>query len=193
MRQHLFSSKGKAMQEVIMYWDIDGCLNSFSRRPPKTMTKWEGDWAEQRVETLDGDSWRILWSKELVEAVNVLSALPHVTMKWLTTWQDSAPAFIAPALHIDGAEAWEVVHIKDPAMLHTYAKKWWKLDVLQEDVAKNPDAKFVWIDDDIKSDLESILWMRNIIGEIGLMISPSSYLGVTKNEIDDIMEFIGKS
>lgn len=182
------------MTQTFLIFDVDGVFNSLSGRPPKRMAGWLGDWAEQRVSTLEGASWRILWAKELVTAVNGLTALENVTPIWLTTWQDSAPAFIAPALHIEGAEDWEVLHAVGPDGMDLHSvHDWWKLDVLQDFMAQHPESNFVWIDDDIKYSTTAIKWMRETIGaDRGLMVSPSSYIGVTKQDIDDIMEFISK-
>lgn len=179
------------MKDVSIFWDVDGVFNSFSNRPPKSMTGWEGEWKEERVSTSSGDSWRILWSTELVEAVNALSKLPNVTMKWLTTWQGDAAKFITPALGILGGGEWDVLYCKDPEALHSMYSGWWKFQNVQEDFAESAPDGIVWVDDDIKQDLSSIIWMRNLeeVGK-GHLVSPSSYLGVTKKEMDGIMEFV---
>lgn len=162
-----------------VYFDVDGVINSFYQS--KTVG-WEGDWKVAKVL-----KYQIHWYTDLVEALNKLSKMEDVTFKWLTTWQDKAVSDLCPALGIEGTE-WEVIFSEDKEDLFDL-RRWWKLRAIQKDVElTNPD-KIVWIDDDFKYERNAIAWAEEISDKI-LPISPFTDWGMTKEDVDDIVDFI---
>lgn len=187
------------MKKIVIYLDVDGVLNSLSGRPPKSMTKWVGEWSQEQVQTIGGRFWTILWSNELIDNINKLALQPNVTIKWLTTWEDSASVFLSPALGITEGHNWEVLKDSKESLspvtegwTQETSKSWWKLDLIREDVENGDYDAVVWIDDDLKHSREAMSWIRSVEESIGFLpVSPFSTLGVTKREFDDIMEFVG--
>ena len=169
---------------VNVYLDVDGVINAVSNKPPRVNTQWKGEWSKEPI-----NGYSILWSHELVDAINQLAARDDVTIKWLTTWQEDAPQIFAPQTGINGEE-WEVLYgnIND----HWFTTgRWWKLQAIQEDLDKDPSDKVVWIDDDLGYDRSAQEWLLNH-PEIHV-VSPVTAHGVTKKQFDGIMEFINES
>lgn len=179
-------------KHTTIYIDVDGVINVLSKRPPRSMTGWEGDWSREPVTTLGGDTWPIHWSHELVDHLNALADREDVTIKWLTTWEHSAPRKLSPVVGING-ENWEVLEKTYETKLgwHSTPLGWWKFDLIRYDIRVADVEKFVWIDDDLSYYREAALWSKDLEAKgTALAISPSTNLGMTKQDIDDIIEFI---
>src|SRR5213595_547392 len=162
-----------------IYIDVDGVINSFHQS--KT-AGWEGEWNLAKV-----IGYKIHWYTDLVEELNKLAAMENVTVKWLTTWQDKAVTDLCPALGIEGTD-WEVLFCQEGGDLFDL-RRWWKLTAIKEDVSKTNPDKIVWIDDDFKYERNAIEWAESISDKI-LPISPFTDWGMTKEDFDDIIEFI---
>lgn len=171
---------------IAVYVDVDGVLNSLSKNPPVKMTGWE-NWNKVRVTTSDGSTYPILWATELIEALREISEREDIVFKWLTTWQDDAVAHLSPVIGL-GAD-WEVLHGDN--VYHSLSEDWWKLKAIREDVDKTQPDKIVWIDDDINYDQKTWSFLKEK-GEMLHSISPVSVLGVTKKQINGILEFINQ-
>lgn len=168
-----------------IYLDVDGVLNSLSKNPPKKMTGWEGDWNKVKVTISDGNSYPILWAEELIQALNDLDSREDVTFKWLTTWQDDAVSSLSPVIGL-GAD-WEVLHGDN--VYHSFTEDWWKLKAIREDIDKTQPERVVWIDDDITYDKKTWSFLQEK-GDTLYSVAPVSTLGVTKKQINGILEFI---
>lgn len=165
----------------IIYLDLDGVVNSLSKKPPKQNTQWFGEWKEKTIE-----GFRILWSTELVEALNSLAARDDVTIKFLTTWQDLAPVSFGPQVGLLGSENWAYYYASFNEMEDL--KSWWKLGKIQKSIEDDKPEKAVWLDDDILYDPAAMEW----IGEAPnlLAISPVSTHGLRAKDIAAIIEFL---
>lgn len=168
-----------------IYLDVDGVLNSLSKNPPKSMTNWTGEWCKERVTISDGSTYPILWATELIDSLNTLAAREDVTFKWLTTWQDDAVNYLAPVLGL-GSD-WTVLHGNN--VYHSLSEDWWKLKAISHDIEDTQPEKVVWIDDDIRYDKKTWTFLMNQ-GETIHAVSPVPVLGVTKKQVDGILEFI---
>ncbi len=160
---------------VNIYWDVDGTINPFSGGPPKQNTQWFGEWSTKRIEDQP-----ILWSHELIERINELGTMPDVRQVWLTDWMTLARDELAPQIGLHGP--WEVL----TGDLHAYP--WWKLCALIEDLEKNPADKSVWLDDNLIYSKEVVAWLKEH-PEVH-WVKPVSNHGMTKKQIDGIIEFI---
>jgi hypothetical protein len=161
-----------------IYFDFDGCINIFSGKPPRQNTFWMKEWKTTKLE-----GQPIMYSAELVEAINELASRDDVRPVWLTDWQELARDVVAPEIGLDGP--WDVL----TGDLGAYP--WWKLKALQDDLKENPVDKFVVIDDNLlysKEMKEFVLKKDNV-----LPIHPNAYHGVTKRNISGIIEFIDEN
>lgn len=165
---------------TIIYLDVDGVINSFGK---SETIGWTGTWNLKKV-----IGYKIHWYTDLVEELNKLAAMENVTVKWLTTWQDKAVTDLCPALGIEGT-SWDVIYAEDQEDLFDLSNGWWKLRAIMKDVAIHDPDKIVWIDDDFKYEREAVGWAEHISEKI-LPISPFTHWGMTKEDFDDIIEFI---
>lgn len=161
---------------INIYWDVDGCINAFSGKPPRQNTFWKGEWDSAKIEGLP-----ILWSKELVDEINNLDGREDVHSIWLTDWMSMAPELLVPETGIKGTD-WTVL----TGDVHTYP--WWKLAAIQTSIEVTQPDKVVWIDDNLKLSKEVRAWLEEN-PQIHTVI-PQSNHGVTKKQINGIIEFI---
>lgn len=172
--------------KTVIYIDVDGVINSLSRKPPKNSTNWHGTWRQKNVQ-LHGGKYVILWSTELVEAINALDTRDDVEFVFLTTWQESATTILSPLTGLNSLY-WDVLHpLTEDA--EDDLVNWWKLDTIKEDLEIRKPDQFIWLDDDIAYDLKAQDWLSTLETDV-LAIAPVSVLGITKKQIDVIINFI---
>lgn len=167
--------------KTTIYLDVDGVLNAVSKKGPALhMTGWS-QW-----ETKPVNGWPILYSPEMVNAINELAAHEDITFKWLTTWTDDAAEILSPAIGIDG-HSWGVLHGEQ----HAWGGKagWWKLDAIRDDWEDSTADRFIWIDDDISAERAALEWVADK-PEV-LIISPNLYHGLTAKHVAAIRDFAG--
>lgn len=167
------------MSKTIVYLDVDGVINSFHK---SQTIGWEGEWKWASV-----NGYIIHWYTDLVESLNKLAQMENVEIKWLTTWQDKAAQDLSPALGIEG-QYWDVLRASDQDDLFDLRNGWWKLHEIIKDVAIHKPDKVIWLDDDFRHDLSAIEWAEHV-GNV-LPISPFTDWGMTKEDFNDIIEFI---
>jgi len=173
------------MPETTIYFDVDGVFNACSvEAPSEDETGWT-TWNRKKI-----NGYWIMWSPELVDEVNRLTALPGVTAKWLTTWAELAPEMIAPELEIIGANTWDVVASRK--QVRYYMNDWWKFKPLQADVEATQADRFVWVDDDLFYNRTLVYPFLDSHGDRVLAISPKIEFGITRAHIEDIEKFISK-
>lgn len=171
-----------------IYLDVDGVLNALSKKAPTHNTGWEGEWSKEMV---DGGSraYSILWSHELIEAINELDAREDIQFIWLTTWMHMARTNLSPVLGITNGHKWPVL-IPKHGDAHGWRPNvaWWKLDQIKEHTDFTQPEQFVWIDDDISVMGSAIVWMEDQAN--GRIISPNSQHGLAQRHIDLIKTFL---
>jgi hypothetical protein len=166
--------------KTTIYLDVDGVLNAVSKRTPSLKISGWDNWKTKPV-----NGWPILFSPDMIDALNELAGSPDVTFKWLTTWTDDAAKVLSPAIGING-QNWEVLDGDQ----HAWGGKrgWWKLDAIRDTSAPTDGHRHVWIDDDISAEVEAISWVQS--RDDVLAISPSTMQGLTRDDLAQIKAFI---
>jgi hypothetical protein len=164
---------------INIYQDIDGVLSPFSQGAPKKNTLWQGEWRTERI-----TGFSMLWSVELIDALNALDAREDVTFKWLTSWEDMAVEAFAPVVGV-GAD-WPVLTSRDSQDDLT---KWWKLREIRKDIEDTAPEKAIWLDDDIIHDIGGKRFVKEQ-GDRLLAINPDRNHGLTAKHIASMLEFI---
>jgi len=164
--------------KTTIYLDVDGVLNAVSKRTPSLKISGWDNWESKPV-----NSWPILFSPDMIAALNELAAHPDVTFKWLTTWEDDAAKVMSPAIGINGQD-WDVLHGEQHGWR---GRDWWKLQAIRDDAEVSEGRRFVWIDDDISAELEAITWVQG--RDDVLAISPSTMQGLTRGDLEQIKIF----
>jgi hypothetical protein len=166
--------------KTTIYLDVDGVLNAVSKRTPSLKISGWDNWESKPV-----NGWPILFSPDMVAALNELAAHPDVTFKWLTTWEDDAAKIMSPAIGINGQD-WDVLHGDQHGWR---GRDWWKLQAVRDDAEATDGHRFVWIDDDISAELEAITWVQG--RDDVLAVSPSTMQGLTRDDVKQIKHFAG--
>lgn len=166
-----------------IYLDVDGVFNAVADAPPRIDMGWQERW----VGPVKVGGISILYSVELVAAVNEIAARPGVTIKWLTAWEELAADELAPAIGLATGSDWEVitsVEDDDPQNFN-----WWKLDRIRKDLATSRPDRAVWVDDDIAYDPKSLVWLMSP-GLPMLHLSPRTLHGLTRSDVQQINDFL---
>lgn len=166
-----------------IYIDVDGVINAVSGKAPKQNTGWLGEWKQESIA-----GYPILWSTELIDRLNALDAREDVEFIWLTTWRSLAPQVLSEAIGLNGQD-WDYVDAPDEDLENL--NHWWKLAAIRRKrKLRHVDvSKSVWIDDDIYYESAASAWVRDEWPNL-LAISPNSYHGITRKQMESIEEFL---
>lgn len=137
-----------AVVRVIVCLDVDGVILPVCGRDPRAETGVPGGWWPRTAHTrvMGQDSW---YSPDLVDRLNASATPLGVEVRWLTTREDDAPELLCPAIGLDG-EHWRVQTRADEGPL-----RWWKASEMADLLARHPETRFVWVDDEI-ADLTAV-------------------------------------
>lgn len=171
-----------------IYIDVDGVLNAFHPRKssPEEIAEASGwkDWRSARIA-----GFVITWSVELIKELNDLASREDVEFVWLTTWRDQARYELSPILELDG-QGWRFLTDGGEATGRLWGNPggpWWKLNVIRDDVRRDPVDNIIWIDDDLPLYGDALQWAS----ERGVVtVAPSEKYGLTRTELDDILDII---
>lgn len=162
-----------------IYLDVDGVLNAVTLNPPT-----DAGWDEWQYAVVNG--FGITYAPELIARMNALAERDDVTMHWLTTWEHDASNILASAIGLNG-ERWTVLGTEKH-----YSKElaggWWKHHALV-DYFPGRECRAVWIDDDISFDRAAQEWANQYADRL-LLVSPSTYRGITRELMDGIDAFV---
>lgn len=171
------------------YSDVDGVYNAYtdhrSYPPPREAAGWTGTWHPMTI----GGAYKGWWSEELVAELDRLTAAPHISPRWLTTWEEGAPQQLAPTLSMNRGALWPVLDGSlddDPGNWN-----WWKLDAIKRDLAATQPEAFIWVEDDVPFDPKTVTWLQTVAIP-HLVISPKTAIGVTRGNVAEIEAFIGE-
>lgn len=175
--------------------DVDGVLNSVRFGKPARdgwgrHEKYKHIFGRYDGASLTGQAhgaFVIKYSPDLIDALNDLAALPLIHFHWLTTWLTEARYGLSRRIGLHGTE-WPVLGAGEQT---TWAgtDTWWKLKAAQAHVESHPDARIVWIDDDIAFDRAAVEWLKTEPRVMG--VCPESEVGLTPEHLDQIRSWIG--
>jgi len=164
---------------INIYQDIDGVLSPFSKGAPRNHTLWKGEWRTERIA-----GFSMLWSVELIDALNALDSREDVAFKWLTSWEGMAVESFAPVVGI-GTHWPFLASYGDQDDL----TKWWKLREIRKDIEDTTPEKAIWLDDDIKHDIGGKGFVKEQ-GDRLLAINPDRNHGLTSKHVQQMIAFI---
>lgn len=157
------------MSDLVLL-DFDGVINALTRKPMRSAySEWES------TQLL---GFPILYAREVIDAVNAVSSKPHVTVRWLTTWEAATTEltalgldnfdYIPPLPDFTGD-----LRIGDwkPAAGLTVAESW--------------PGTVIWIDDDTWIEQEVTSASRPNI----TFLRPTPSLGLSKKQLRLLDEF----
>lgn len=156
-----------------VYLDVDGVINAVTHRTPS----W--GWSDEGT-VVNVNKFSIRYSTELVAALHELALRPNVHIFWLTTWEQSAPVDLCPAIGLNGGD-WHVL-TNEPRHEPT-TSAWWKLNALREHLPEGRRA--IWIDDDIKFDRAAQEWLAE--NPMVTPVSPNTEVGLTLRQMRNIL------
>jgi len=172
------------MSRIQIYHDVDGVYNTI----PTATTQWRWGWSPGSLRAQRINGYTITWSEQMINEMNDLCAFDNVESFWLTTWRDDAPAMIAPALGIDGADGWQVLHPLDDDDVFDARVRWWKLNAIQQHVEETQPDLVIWLDDDISLDEHALSW---IDGRSNVKaVVPAIETGLTRHDLERVAAWI---
>jgi hypothetical protein len=175
------------VSKVIWLLDFDGVINA--QRPP-----WGTAPRARTVHVASGgkvDHWRLRWAPELLDRIRAVDMLPHVEIRWSSTWcvpDDSgypAVRLLETALVLP---RWECAF--DPGEHWTYetitaAKRLAALEVVQS------GSRLVWTDDEhVPNSGSEVHQLLTQNGREALLIRPRAARGLTRGDLDKIEAFV---
>lgn len=159
--------------DVDVFMDVDGVLNVLTPVDAAPAWGW-GSTYRTRVHAQ-------VWSPELIHQINQFSQQPHVHMHWLTTWMERSKRFCRRT-GLRGKD-WPVV-----GKVEFFEDDWWKLHAIRN-YTNDRTNRIVWIDDDLM-DEEARQWAATL-GERILLVQPDTFKGVTKDEWEEVVRWVG--
>lgn len=172
---------------IIIYLDIDGVLNAFSKDKSLQMLTGYSSYRNIDVRgrhplSSEDEYFPIRYAPELIEVLNEINDFPGVTFKWATTWVDNARESLSPAIGLHG-EQWEALRPRFSEV--RYGGNFWKFRAVREDFLKErPDFAY-WIDDDLSFVEEAMRWVEETPNLVG--ISPDTAEGLKRNELNGLL------
>jgi hypothetical protein len=153
-----------------VYLDVDGVLNAVCHTPDLDV------WPDYTsIRSVGG---RMCYSPSVTRIIADWHESEIAEVLWLTTWedmaQDMAPEVGLPHFGVAGTR-----RDFDDFM------GWWKLGVVQRDVATDPGRPFVWIDDDLYYDEDAVRWLNDLATPF-LAITPRVSYGLRRDELEGI-------
>lgn len=157
-----------------VFLDVDGTIVAVADDIPGRVTGWD-EWQEIPMKFL-------IWSKELVQELKELSERPDVTVIWHTDRRVEVLEFAK----IVGLPEFDFITASDDDIRTVVP--WWKLPHVKEAWESNPDAKIIWLDDNIPFDDESRIWCEG--RERLLTVSPHFHFALSRNDMQSVRDFI---
>ena len=159
-----------------LYLDVDGVVCPFG---PEGRTGWGSSWQHA-----DAGLLPVAFAPELVAGLNSLARISGLRCVWLTSWEDLAPQYLCPAIHLDGS-SWPWLAAAGAGS----GSGWWKLRAIQDDVEATGPEAVAWIDDQLAFEAEAQDWAR-LVGRRILPISPDPRRGISPGELRSVRSFL---
>lgn len=135
------------MKDPVLFLDVDGVLNRVGATQPNANFETWGDWFKRKFLLLDGSVKVNTKISHLM--ARALMDLP-VEIRWLTTWEEDAPRFLAPVLGLPDYEVAGVMpaHRRPDSGLFMVESSNWKLDVILHTMREDKNRPIIWVDDE---------------------------------------------
>ncbi|MET4144305.1 hypothetical protein [Arthrobacter sp. UYCo732] len=120
-----------ALLRPVLFLDVDG--------PIVTIVDPANDYSDPRVAWTRNDSTGVRYNLEVVGWIHELAGLAEI--RWLTAWEKSAAAELAPAL---GLPEFEVIPFEE----HRFKELDWKHSAVLAQLIDEPTRPVAWLDDE---------------------------------------------
>ena len=162
-------------KKVRLYLDVDGVINASSPQlgwiPVDDIES-----VSEGIAVVGGQSYRIRWSPQLIQALLELD----VDIVWTTTWRDSAVLSLGPLVGLK--PEYRVLH--PISGVTTFPSIFWKEESIRAEQYNNP-SPFIHFDDEID------FWLADREAKMGgLAISPDPNIGITAEHIQQAIAYI---
>jgi len=169
----------------VLFLDVDGVLNAISSKPDRQV--WP-DWQQADVTNRIG-TFPIAWSPSVTRRIASWIERRLVTVVWLTTWLDDASGALRETIGLPACAVLGSHLADDPGLPSgSVGLGWWKADLVEEYLAANPGAPFVWLEDDLQV-------MRPLQARLNaehdcLLIAPPSHIGLTPKHLQRVEDWM---
>lgn len=178
----------------VLLLDFDGVINSDARfskvsgteimvAPKMLANLWPVDTWRYLDWTVDGQTFPIKWSTDVVRQINAIHADGAVEIRWHSTWQhtiqDLAAHMGLPVLEVHGAPEADMHWGQLKATLMSRGKPgWWKYPAAER-VLLDEQRPLIWVDNDLTYEVNRAY--RDKMGQMGrfLPLAPDETTGLT--------------
>lgn len=155
--------------------DVDGVINALGLTSALGRSGWSmAPWVTQEVAGTD-----LCYS-----IINRLHDEGHVQVHWLTTWDDHATSFLAPALGLGHYTLLQETRAWDRDRDHW----WWKFNIASE--LAGDGRRVIWTDDELGEDETVNTWLRAHASEV-LGVSSDEDTGLSVKGVHHVLDFLG--
>ncbi len=186
----------------IIALDVDGVINCFDEDP-----EIQGFDDYRDIKASPGPNewggyerkYTITYSPSIIKRLLSWHESDKAEIRWLTTWGRGANLELSRKLGLPGN--FLVVGEKpddagftplDTQNVKTVgADHWWKFTCVKRLADENPDARIVWIDDDLQFDRDAVEWVAAQSDRV-LGVCPDTTYALTAQQLDLIEHFISE-
>ena len=165
------------MTGPLLFLDIDGVLNAYAALFSDPRYRAWPDYEETKPNGL-GE----VVSPLMIGALNELIAVHHLECFWLTTWENTAPAW-GESIGLTVSGSWTWLTTRD------VGGSWGKFHTIREALSLKNAKRAIWIDDDLKDEHEATRWAA----EAGVLaLAPYGAHGITPAMILQMRDYLGR-
>lgn len=163
-----------------LYLDVDGVLNAenpaWTRRTSGIATSYHDGM---------GTKYRLIWSPDLIAALDRIRIEHHMELVWLTTWleHDSTRGLPPVFRGLEGGRPLQFPDREDGR----YISWLWKADALERDQRTHGALPFIWADDE--NGEWTAFFDPETLATPHLILSPHYRVGLTPDDVDALAAF----
>ena len=187
------STADGAAAAPLLLLDVDGVVNVVTRAGDPTV------WSDWQTGTAYNElgGWPILWSPTVIDHLRRWHTAGLCEIRWLTTWLHEAPRDLSRLLELPpyavmaGRPLSDTAPSPKGALSHGEATgraardaltgKWWKADLVFEQLRAEPTRPVLWIDDELRFDKN--LRAHLMATADCLLIGPQRFHGLTPQDL----------
>ena len=163
------------MSIPIWFLDVDGVVNALARPAPI-------GYQVTTAKTM-GRGWRIAFSREVVDFINLVNREGFAEVRWLTTWEQDAHRELAPRVGLDTFMAYDIPEDDSTS-------GWWKADVVALSVAEEK-RPIIWTDDELEQ--EDVDFLNGSLDVASCAVSTDPNIGLSDDDRVRILGFIERN